>query len=478
LHVESVAWISERKDVLSGFFFMLTLLCHACSAQKPEAGAGKAGDGIRSPAFRFWYPASILCFACGLMSKPMLVTVPFVLLLLDYWPLQRFNCTTSRRLFVEKIPFFILSAASSVVTYIAQKQGENVQTLAAFPFGVRIENAAMSYATYLVKTFWPADLAVPYPYLNQWPAVEIVMAGMLVVCASMASLLLRRKFPFFFTGWFWFSGMLVPVIGLVQVGRQAMADRYTYLPSIGLFIIIACTAAEISHRRNFSKTAVAVVVAPVFIICAMLTCRQTRYWRSSETLFQHSIAVTRNNAEAYELLGTYYLRTLRALPEALNCFQRSVDIDPSRISARINLGSALLLEGKMDDAAGQFNEVLRLAPANADAWCDLGYISAAHRQFDDAIADYGRAIQIDPVFASAFHDRGIAFEAKNDWADAIQDYRTAIRLAPDDESTHKHLGLALARAGQTREAIGELNQALRLNPDDPDVLQLLQSLPK
>lgn len=469
LHVESVAWISERKDVLSGFFFMLTLLAYAQFAQKLKTG---------NPKSKIFYTLALLSFVLGLMSKPMLVTLPFVLLLLDYWPLRRFACSTIKRLVVEKVPFFALSIASGIVTFIAQKYGEAVQTLATFPVNIRIENAADAYVRYLGKCLYPHRLAVFYPYQSQWSFAMVISASALLVVFSLTVVLWSKKFPFIFVGWFWFLGMLIPVIGLVQVGQQSIADRYTYLPLIGIFIAVAWGIDEIARRWNLPKEILAVGAVVILIACAIQTRRQVSYWQNSETLFQHAIAVTKDNAEAWDHLGTYYLHDQNRVTDAANCFQHAVALAPNRISGRVNLGSIYLLQGKLDEAEQQLAEALRIDPSNPDANCDLGFIFASHGKWDDAIAHYNMAIQKKPDFASAFHNRGLAFAAENNWTNAIQDYRSAIQFDPNHASTHKHLGIALTHISQTNEAITELNRAIQLNPNDTEAAQQLESLQK
>lgn len=477
LHVESVAWISERKDVLSGLFFMLALLAYARFAYLSKINPPQSNSGATKKT-KLFYALTLVAFICGLMSKPMLVTLPFVLLLLDFWPLQRISPSTIRRIVFEKTPFFILSAMSCVVTFAAQKQGKAVQTLAAFPINSRIENAAFSYWRYLAKTFWPANLAVPYPYSSHWPIIEISFAVLLIIGVSIASVFFLRKFPFFFTGWFWFMGMLIPVIGLVQVGQQSMADRYIYLPIIGIFIAVIWGTNEIIVRWKFLKSAAAVVAILILLALATQARRQISCWQNSETLFQHAIAVTKNNAEAYDHLGTYYLRTQNNVAAAADCFQKAVVFAPNRISGRINLGSIYLLQGKPDEAGQQFTEALRIDSVNADANCDLGFLLASRKQYDEAIAHYDKAIQTKPDFASAFHNRGLAFAAENNWTNAVRDYRAAIRFDPTHASTHTHLGIALLHESQTNEAAKEFNRALQLNPNDAEAAQQLQSLQK
>lgn len=484
LHVESVAWVAERKDVLSGWFFMLTLLAYARYARVMPIHKGRmetapsnahSSSGIRH--FRSpYYWLAVFFFACGLMSKPMLVTLPFVLLLLDFWPLQRFHRSTLRRLVLEKLPFFVLTAISCIITFIAQKKGEAIQTLAAFPPEARFENALVSYARYLAKSFWPVNLAVPYPYSSHWPAWEFLLAGLLIVGISVASLVYARKFPYVFTGWFWFLGMLVPVIGLVQVGMQSMADRYTYLPLIGVCIAVVWGAGEWGVRLHVPKAAAGIISVSVVVACSILTAKQIGYWQDSGTLFRHAIAMTSNNAEAYEHLGNYYLRDAGRVSDAIECYRQAVKIAPDRISAHVNLGSALLLERKTDDAAEEFKTALRLDPQNPEAHCDLGYIFASKGEFGGAIANYNRAIQLKPEFASAYNNRGLAFAAKGEWDKAVSDYREAIRLEPGRLSTRLYLADALFHAGKRDEAAQECRDLLKLDPNNAQARKLMNEM--
>ena len=481
LHVESVAWISERKDVLSALFFMLTLLCYARYVSSTVHSPRSTVGGVHHSRFTIHYLLALLFFALGLMSKPMLVTVPFVLLLLDFWPLTRvqgseFKVQSWGRLVREKIPFFVLSAASCVITFIVQKKGDAVQSLALFPMSMRVENAILSYGRYLGKVFWPVDLAMPYPYPVQIPSAAMWMTLALLAGVSGWALYHARRFPFLFTGWMWFLGMLVPVIGLVQVGAQAMADRYTYLPLIGFFIAVVFGLDAFIRGLRVPQALVIALAGAVLTVLSARTRTQIGYWQDSETLFRRAIAVTRDNAEAYEHLGTYHLRIRNDLTNARDCYQRAVGIAPGRISARVNLGSALLLAGDGDGAAEQFEAVLRMAPGDADANCDLGYLFAARGQFDQAIACYDAAIQSRPDFSSAYHDRGLAFAAKGQWDNAVRDYREAIRLDPAHVSTHVHLGTALAQQGNTDAAAREFAEALRLDPGNPEAQRQLESL--
>jgi hypothetical protein len=302
LHVESVAWAAERKDVLSGLFFMLTLLMYARFVELSK---------VQSPKSKVFYALSLLLFACGLLSKPMLVTLPFVLLLLDYWPLNRFAVSTLKfqsstilRLALEKLPFLALSVASSAVTFVAQKDA--VQPFDRIPMGIRAVNAMVSCVRYLRKMFWPVDLAIPYPYPGHWSFELFWLSAAVFLAAIVFVVWLGRRFPFLITGWFWYLGMLVPVIGLVQVGAQSMADRYTYLPLIGVFILLVWGAGEVLESWRLPKQVMWSMAMLILAACTARTLDQLRLWQNTETLFHHTITVTKSNAVAYYNLGEYY----------------------------------------------------------------------------------------------------------------------------------------------------------------------------
>lgn len=328
LHVESVAWISERKDVLSAFFFVLTISAYVRFVEELKARGGK------QKRF-YWLALSLFCL--GLMSKPMLVTLPFVLLLLDFWPLQRCDVTqlfsfdpAGRRLVIEKIPFFILSVAASIITFLVQKNSRDV--LARLTVDTRLENALVSYARYLAKAIFPRNLSVLYPYPDHWPLLAIAGAGGLLAVLTIAAIWTRRSRPYFATGWFWFLGMLVPVIGLVQVGEQSMADRYFYLPSIGIFIVAAWGGTDLMNRAHFPKFAIGTTGVTILILGALRTSNQLQNWRDSETLFRHAIAVTTNNYSAYIDLGSA-LSARGFDDKASECFNKAIDINPNSFDA-------------------------------------------------------------------------------------------------------------------------------------------------
>ena len=528
LHVESVVWASERKDVLSAFFFMLTLLAYVRYAEVrrpkaeggglesgvlgPESGRGDAGGAPR--ALRF-YALALVCFALGLMSKPMLVTLPFVLLLLDYWPLQRLSASSRHhsntpslhsvragavRLVLEKVPFFLLAAASSVVTFLVQRRGGAVST--SLTVAERIANALVSYVRYIGKTLWPENLSVLYPHPGHWPVWQVIASGALLLTITAAALLLGRKKPYLAVGWLWFCGMLVPVIGLVQVGVQSMADRYTYLPLIGLFIMLVWGLCELIPReRPWRFKALAVVGGLSLAVCGALTEHQIRFWRNSEALFTHAVQVTRNNYLAYNNLGFYlngqgrtaeamenYRMSLKINPayedalnnlgyalaaqkkflEAIPLYEAALRSRPNHAEVHNNLGNALSEVGRIDEAIQHYLIALREKPTYADAHNNLGIALAMKGKLDEAIPHFRAAIRYKPDYASAHSNLGNAFAVQHKLAEAIEEYQTALRLKPEDPQAHNNLGNALSEQGKLEEAMKHYREALQLNADNPE----------
>jgi len=524
LRVESVAWISERKDVLSAFFFLLTLGAYARYAegrrQNVECRRQKADGGSQKPALRapvhgsrftavpgaVWYLLALVCFALGLMSKPMLVTLPFVLLLVDFWPLQRFGssangarASSAWRLLVEKAPFFLLAAASSVVTFIAQRKGGAVST--SLSLGARVANAVVSYIRYIGKMLWPRDLSILYPHPGHWPAWEVTASVVLLVAICAGVILLARRRPYLAMGWLWFCGTLVPVIGLVQVGIQSMADRYTYLPLIGLFIMVVWGIAELIPDRPWRAEALAVGGVLLLAACALLTERQVRYWRDSATLFGHAVQVTRDNYLAFNNLGFYlsgqgktaeamenYRKSLMINPnyedalnnlgyalagqkkylEAIPLYEAALRIRPNHPEVHNNLGNALSETGKIDEAIQHYLIALKEKPDHADAHNNLGIALAMKGRLDEAIPHFQAAIRYNPKYASAHSNLGNAFAVQRKLDEAIREYREALRLKPEDAQAHNNLGNALAEQGKMAEAIEQYREALRMNADNPE----------
>lgn len=413
LRVESVAWISELKDVLSGVFFMLTLLAYIRSTRRP----GRSCCGL---AVIFW-------FALGLMSKPMLVTVPFLLFVLDYWPLRRFqNLSQLWALVPEKTPLFVLSALSCTATILAQ-QGA-IQTIAHVPFSLRLGNAAVAYVIYLEKFFCPASLAILYPLPeNGWPWWEVTAALLALAAITAGAFILRRRQPFLIAGWLWYLGMLVPVIGILQVGQQACADRYTYLPEIGLCLAVTWAAAEWAERRHYRKALVfSAVLIPALLLPAAIF--QTSHWRNNITLWVHTIECTDNNAIADN-----------------------------------NLGLASMQQGHAGQAIPLYRAALQINPALASTCYNLGIAQFQLGHLDEAILDYHQALQINPALPKVHKNLGLALLQQGKTEAAAAEFREALESTESAED-HNNLGMALLEEGRTGEAIAEFRASLRIDP--------------
>jgi len=488
LHVESVAWVSERKDVLSTFFCLLSVGAYVAYAERAGVKAS-SGDALAWRR-RAAYWAAWLCFALGLMSKPMLVTLPFVLVLLDYWPLGRVEAALAppRRfarllpLLVEKVPFLILSAVSSVVTVVVQRHGGAVSSLSILPLGARAENAAVSVARYIGKTLWPAKLSVLYPHPGHWPVWSVVGSLLLLAGISAGVAVLGRRRPYLPVGWLWFLGTLVPVIGLVQVGVQSMADRYMYLPSIGLFILevwgvgdvlikeerLGGKAVRSEEERRFSKAFTGwgpVVAGALLIGCCLASAHQITYWRDSEALFRHATEVTQGNYLAYNNLG-FYLSNHGKAAEAMSEYQKSLDINPAYADALNNMGYALAGQKKYAEAIGYYERALRLQPENAEVHNNLGNALGSVGKSEEALQEYRTALRLNPEHADAHNNLGVALAMQGKLAEAVDQFHEAIRFKRDYASAHSNLGNAFAVQHRLDEAIAQYQEALRLSPSD------------
>jgi tetratricopeptide (TPR) repeat protein len=507
LHVESVAWAAERKDVLSAFFWMLTLMAYTRYAQKRSSFEGREEDGniqhptsnIQHPIIRgiadrasLCYLASLFFFACGLMSKPMVVTLPFVLLLLDFWPLNRFSrfqfqvsssekhstpinrgqalnvqrsTESAFRLVCEKLPFFALALAGSIVTYLVQKSAGAVWSAEVVPFPSHVANALLAYVRYISKSFWPVDLAVLYPYHSHSPAGLVMGAALMLAMWSGLFLWRARRNPYLFVGWFWFLGTLVPTIGLVQVGVQSMADRYLYLPSIGLFILVAWSLNDLVDFRPPWRHVVTFAGIAALAGCLMVTRIQLGYWQNSITLLRHTIAVTTDNYTIYNSLGGL-LQQAGQPDEALMLYAESARIEPRYSPAQYNLGNALLNRGWTEKACAALAAAVRLAPDDVEARYSFGRALMNDRRLDDAVAQFTEALGLKPDFAKAQTGLALALIKQGKTAEAILHFSEAARLQPNDPEARFNLGLALLDSHQPADAAVQLAGELRLEPDE------------
>ena len=457
LRVESVAWIAERKDVLSGVCFMLTLLAYVYYT--------------RAPSLRRYLVVALM-FVLGLMSKPMLVTLPLVLLVLDYWPLCRIGCQASdgrRQLLMpvlEKIPLIALSAASSVVTFLVQKNA--VGWTEDLPILERINNAVVSYVLYIWQMFWPVDLAVFYPHPeNRLPVLEIVSCLLLLICITVTAIALRKQQPYLLTGWLWYLGMLVPVIGLVQVGWQGRADRYTYLPQIGLYIAATWAVTDLTalyrHQRATLSTA-AVLVIGALSLCAWV---QTSYWRDSETLFRHALAVTTNNDVAENNLGIVFLGQGK-VDEAISLLQAAVDLRSDNSPAHENLAKALLQKGQVADALVHYRKLLELQPDNMEVHNIVGTVLVQQSRVQEGVEEWQKVLSVEPDNGNAMSNLAWVFATSPDQsirngAKAVQLAEQAVRISGGRIAIlFRTLAAAYAENGRFGDAIQTAQRGIEL----------------
>lgn len=433
LHVESVAWVSERKDVLSTFFWMLTVLAYIAYVRR---------GGLAR------YALVVILYALGLMAKPMLVSLPIVLLILDDWPLNRTanltNPTSWARLVVEKVPLFILAAASCIVTYGIHGAAPKLSRLGDVPLALRIDNALVSYAAYLGKMLWPAKLAALYPHpLGSLPLWQVIGSGLLLVLISTVAFLARKRRPYVLMGWLWYVVTLIPVIGLVQTGEQAMADRYTYIPLTGIFVIIVWGVFDLLGDGIEFRRRLALITAGVALFAALIvgTRIQVGYWRDSISLFGHTLDITRNNYVAH-----------------------------------LNLGVALDRAGDTEGAKHHIEETLRLQPKHPRALYDYGLILSKSGDPEGAIIFYRRALKVWPRYADAHYNLGLAYDGQGKLDAAAREYEAAIRIAPDYVAAHNNLAIVLYTTGNCKEAWRHVHaaQALGFQPH-PGFLQALSS---
>jgi Flp pilus assembly protein TadD len=473
LHVESVAWASERKDTLSTFFGLLSLIAYVRYAEAPS---------IR----RYAWVAIML--ALGLMAKPMLVTWPFVMLLLDYWPLGRFvsvavtsrcDVRTAQRgvptlaiqwsavrgLGVEKIPLFALVAAFAVITSVAQSHTGTVRSFTEAPITLRLSNALVSYAKYLLLTFWPNDLAVFYPFAPTGiPTWQIMGATFLLIGVTAFCLFQWRSRPYLILGWLWFLGTLVPVIGLVQVGDQTMADRYFYIPSIGLFIAVVFGLANIAKARRVAPLVSAAIASAVLLVLATLTNVQIRRWHDSFTLFEHALAVTSRNFTVEHDLGAALARSGR-YDDAAAHFEKALQIDANSYESLVDMGLTRAVQGRLPEAIKYYHAAIRSRPDAPKAHVQLGLALWKQKLNETAYDEMRRASQLVPKDADIRIHLGIALAQLGRIPEAIEQFHEAVRLNPNSAEADNNLGLALLVSGKAREGIPEFEVALRLKPE-------------
>ena len=491
LRVESVAWVSERKDILSALFFMLTLAAYVRHSRAPSVAR---------------YLVVVLLYALGLMCKPMLVSLPLVLLLIDYWPLRRLSDPSSaRRLFIEKLPLIGLAGLSCLVTLFAQRS--TTVSIGHIPLAWRLENAADACMIYIRQMVWPLRLAPFYPHPeDQLPAWQILLATVAIIGISSAVILWKRRWPYVFTGWCWYLVMLGPVIGIVQVGLQAHADRYTYLPQIGLYILVSWSAADLIAWRRAGPRILTAAAAILLVSLTWLARTQVRYWHDSEALWKHSLAVTKDNDFPHYGLGDVYfergevnealaefraalylrpgspyahndiglvLTKMGQLDEAVDHLNAAIQILPKHPTAHYSLGNALLQKGQTDDAIKEFERQLALQPDHAQARCNLAIALLNQGRLNQAMAQYERTIELRPDYAEAYYGLGNCYLERGNPEKAIKQYEQALKLSPRLVEARNNLATILSQKGEIDRAISELEEAIRVQPDNIDALNNL-----
>jgi len=505
LHVESVAWVSERKDVLSTFFGFLMIFAYHRYVKAP---------GLKN------YLLIIILLSLGLMAKPMLVTFPFVLLLLDFWPLERFQYKKNKnddlpqpegtiyygfkgfmRLVLEKIPLFIPVVISSILTFLAQQSSGAVKALGALSIITRTANALVSYVTYVLKTIWPINLAVFYPHPgDSLPVWQIFGAALLIATACIWAVQTSKKYPYIAVGLFWYLGTLVPVIGLVQVGEQAMADRYTYIPLIGLFIFIAWGVPDLLKKWQYRKIFLGLSAVVILSALTIISLSQASHWKNGITLFENAVKVTENNYKAQNNLGTalgpvdidkaiyHYEESLKIKPnyvralhnlgtalsergnydEAVFYFNKALKINPKRTDVRMNLANVLFIKGKADEAKSHYIEILKTDSENADAHYNLGYVLSTQRNFKEAVFHFREALRINPEYAKAHYFIGNILLKHGKVKEASTHFAEAIKLKPDYAQAYNKVGLILFKQGEIDRARVFFSKAIKIDPNYQD----------
>ena len=457
LHVESVAWVSERKDVLSTLFWILTMAGYVRYVRRSSVG---------------WYLTTLVLFTLGLMAKPMLVTLPFVLLLLDYWPLERLQTQDSRlktqvtRLLLEKVPFFILSAVFSIVAFFAQQGVGSLVSTQTFPLRMRIGIVTVSYVRYIWKTIWPSGLAVLYPHPGgDLPIWQAVVAVLLLLAVSILVIRLGIHRRYLIVGWLWYLGTLVPVIGFVQVGSHAFADRYTYVPLTGLFIIVAWGIEEFLAGWRWQRIILGVSASAIIIVLSVCTYFQLSYWRSGTALFEHALKAGSNDSRVYYNLGSA-LHSQGRLNEALSCYRKALRLKPDMPDIHYNIAASLQSQGRLDEAMSHYHDAIKLKPDYTEAHVNLGILLQGRGRIDEAVSHYNRALQINPDSAEAHYNLGYVLSSQGRFDEAVKHYREALRVRPNFIEAHSNIGFILGSQGKFDEAISHFREVLRLKPND------------
>jgi len=460
LHVESVAWVAERKDVLNTLFWLLTMWAYVRYAKGPGAGR---------------YILVLILFSLGLMSKPMIVTLPLILLLVDYWPLARLRIRKGENrgylgleqrsltfLIVEKLPLVALSGVVSVLTFVAQHKGGAVQVLEELPLSIRVSNALIAYATYVGKMLWPCDLAVLYPHpesVHLWAAVG---SGFLLAFLSAVSIMMIRTRPYLATGWLWYLVSLVPVIGLVQVGAQSMADRYTYVPLIGLFFIIAWGTFDLVRDRRYRRIVLFCSAGTVIFALMICTWRQVCYWKDSVSLFGRALTVTDNNWKIHNNIGTV-LMNMGEYEKAVGHFNEALKIYPGYAEAYLNLGAVNERKGLWKEAVTYYQEAIKVDPDYAEAHNNLGNVYALQKQIERSKTHYSEALRVDPQYANAHVNLGniLAYQGAID--EAIDHYSKALKVDPYSVKGHLNMGIVLLHSKDPDRAIFHFSEVLAID---------------
>ena len=458
LNVESVAWIAERKGVLSTLFLLLTLLAYEHYTRNTSS----------------WkrYVLLIVALALGLMAKPMLVSLPFTLLLLDYWPLKRIRWHRAQdanlagsifRLIGEKLPLFILVAVQSVLTFLGERDVGNITSLSESSLSFRFANVMASYSTYVGKMFWPRELAVFYPNRTFIPGWQTATAGVLLMCITALVLISIRRCPYLFTGWFWYLGVLLPVIGIVKIGEFSMADRYSYVSLIGLFVMVVWTVSGLLTRQRYRRATIVLLMVIVFPTLGLASWFQTGYWQDNLTLYEYTLAITSDNYVIHHNLGNELVRRGR-LEEGIQHYCEALRIKPNSFETHNGLGLALAQQGRLDDSIPEYENALLLRPDSVKVYSNLGLAFAQLGNLDAAIVSLNRALSLDPSSAEVRLNLGIILIRSNKLGEATAHLSKATELSPESAEAHNALGFALTSQGKTQEAISEYGTALRLNP--------------